>query len=84
LNVIATAQPRALEIGARVIRCGCSARQKRAIDWHGRGGVPCPRPRAIEDRGVIAAHYRNPLRMFAWRFSQWIRGRRPGVVRFTK
>lgn len=83
MNVIASSQPRALEIEARVTRCGCHPRQKLSPTWHGKRGEPCPCPRALEDLGRVAYWHRNPLRRLAWRLSQWVRGRRAGAVRFT-
>lgn len=34
----------------------------------------------VERLGVIAYHHRNPLRRWAWRIGQMLRGRRPGRV----
>lgn len=33
-----------------------------------------------ESLGVIAFWHRNPLRRWAWRMGQWLRGRRAGSV----
>jgi hypothetical protein len=65
VNVVAAKNVRALEISAKVVRCGCSDEQKQAPGWHGKRGEACPRPRAVEDRGVLVRWHRNPLRQ-AW------------------
>jgi len=77
----ASSQPRALELEGRVIRCGCNDGQKAATDWHALSGQVCPRPRAIEDVGLLAAWYRNPFKRLAYRMSQFVRGKRSGVIR---
>lgn len=53
---------KALTVTAVVTRCGCSDEQKASPQWHALEGEPCPRPRAVEDRGVIVRWNRNPLR----------------------
>lgn len=35
----------------------------------------------VEHLGVIAAGYHNPLRQWAWRIGQLLRGRRPGRIK---
>ena len=34
----------------------------------------------IEDLGVVAYWHRNPLRRWAWRLGQLLRGRKPGRI----
>ena len=35
---------------------------------------------SVEHLGVIAHWHRNPLRRWAWRIKQFLRGRRAGVI----
>ena len=77
---LAHARAKSSELHAKVIRCGCTEAQKTRVSWHGNTGEVCPTPRKTENLGRIAAWYRNPLRNLAWRLSQLMRGRRPGVV----
>lgn len=35
-----------------------------------------------KDYGVVSYYHRNPLRMFAWRLKQWLRGKRAGRFHF--
>ena len=64
-SVIAHESVRHVEIDAVVTRCGCSAAQKEAANWHAKRGQPCPNPRATEDLGTIVRWDRSPLRR-AW------------------
>lgn len=54
---------RSAEFHAVVIRCGCGNPSSHA-------GAVCPRPAKIEDRGKVAAYYRNPFRALAWKITQ--------------
>ena len=63
-----------------VVRCTCTDAQKRAPGWHGAENEPCPQGRAV-DLGVIAYWHKNPLRRWAWRINQLLRGRRAGTVK---
>lgn len=44
-----------IDFEATVIRCGCGDPQS-----HASLGQPCPRPRAVEDLGVIATNRPRP------------------------
>ena len=63
-----------------VIRCTCTAAQKLSPAWHGTQGLPCPQGQTV-DLGVIAYWHANPLRRWAWRLSQFLRGQRAGTVK---
>jgi hypothetical protein len=49
------------ELEGVVIRCGCTPAEKERVFWHGKHGIPCPKPRLHEHLGVIASYHRNPL-----------------------
>lgn len=70
-EVVVSAQPRALELEAKIIRCGCTPEQKTAPGWHALSGKVCPRPRAVEDLGVVSAWYRSPFKRLAWNLTQF-------------
>lgn len=56
-------------VEATVIRCGCTPEQKAAPDWHARHNKVCPRPRYVEDRGVVAYYHRNPFKRVWFRLT---------------
>lgn len=68
-----TAVPAQLTIAAVVTRCGCGD----PLRFHGRGPngelLPCPRPRAVEDRGVIYDSRWKGEGVFA-RLRRWWKG----------
>lgn len=47
-------------IAVTVIRCGCGD-----PDAHASQGLPCPSPRAVEERGVVS-EYRRPGPFRRW------------------
>lgn len=57
---------REMSIGAVVLRCGCGA-----PDSH--PGAPCPRPRAREDRGVVAYYHKHFWRRWLWQVGRFVR-----------
>jgi hypothetical protein len=67
--------PTMASVEAKIIRCGCTDARKRAPNWHGSLGQPCPNPRATEDQGVVSFWHRNPLyRLRYWflrNFRRW-------------
>lgn len=55
----------------KIIRCGCGD-----PDSHNGARGPatvCPKPRAVEDKGVISYWHRNPLKRWAWRLRLFVR-----------
>jgi hypothetical protein len=48
-------QPTSIVIEQVVLRCGCDN-----PSGHADLGLPCPTPRASEDKGVVAAWYATP------------------------
>lgn len=56
-------------IGATVIRCGCGD-----PDAHASQQLPCPSPRAVEERGIIS-EYRRPGPLSRW-LTQLLKGGR--------
>ena len=56
-------------IGATVIRCGCGDPLS-----HAEMQLPCPRPRAVEERGIIS-EYRRPGPFRRW-MTQLLKGGR--------
>lgn len=69
------------ELELTITRCGCSDEAKRDPLWHAAHGIECPRPLAIEPRGVVAAHYANPLVQRAWEHMRRALGFIPGTAR---
>ncbi len=57
-----------------VTRCGCSEHEKLADDWHGFAKRPCPKPRQVEDLGVLSYRSRNPFKTWAWKFKRYLTG----------
>lgn len=55
-------------IAITVIRCGCG----NPSEVH--PGEPCPRPRAVEDEGIVSYYHRNPLRRALWRLRRFMHG----------
>lgn len=68
-SVIAPLPIKELELKAVVTRCGCNDPMSHAVHQ-----LPCPTPRAVEDLGTIAFQSKNPVKQFAWRMRQWLRG----------
>jgi hypothetical protein len=60
----ATSNIRQSSLAAVVTRCGCGTPGQHA-------GTVCPRPRAVENKGVIAYWHKNPLRRLLWRLHIW-------------
>jgi plasmid stabilization system protein ParE len=56
-------------IEAVVTRCGCDPATFNELGQapHTLLNQPCPIPRAVEDRGVVAYYHRNPLKRLTWR-----------------
>ena len=58
-------------VSATVIRCGCGDPLSHALQQ-----LPCPTPKAVEDRGIISYYHKNPLRRAAWMVkSAWKHGK---------
>lgn len=77
---VAVASSQEIALEATVVRCGCSSAQRASPDWHAKRALPCPNPREIESRGIVAYWHRNPLRCFAWRMRRLFRG--GGAIKF--
>lgn len=42
------------ELSAVIIRCGCTDEEKQSPEFHALFNQPCPKPLAVEDKGIIA------------------------------
>jgi hypothetical protein len=76
----ATTTAKCITLEQAVIRCGCTDAEKLAPAWHAKRGDPCPKPRQVEQLGVVAYWHRNPLRLWAWRLNRWAHFKRAGRV----
>lgn len=57
------------KLKAVVTRCGCDDPMSHAKD-----NLPCPRPRQVENLGLVSYWHRNPLMMLGWKIKQSITG----------
>lgn len=67
----ATAKPESIEFRAVVSRCSCvndSMRETLHGFSHQGKLLPCPKPRLIEDKGVISSYYRSRFKRLMARF----------------
>ena len=66
-TITATQGKKMVQVSAVVVRCGCTDKQKASPKWHARHDKPCPNPRDLEDRGVVAYWHQNVLKRLAYR-----------------
>ena len=62
-TVITHADVKSSQISAVVIRCGCGNPGAHV-------GAVCPRPRRVENRGLVSFRHRNPV--LNWLGNSWI------------
>lgn len=72
-------KPKAVTFEAVVIRCGCPDEETRRLlhprDIYGALG-PCPQPKKVENHGIVAAYYRNPIKRLLWALAQLIKNKK--------
>lgn len=68
---IVASTPTALTISAKVIRCGCG----NPDSHNGKQGLatPCPKPKSVEDLGVISFYHTSWVKRWAWSIGSWLK-----------
>jgi hypothetical protein len=61
-GLLARPEVKRASVEAQVIRCGCGNPASHV-------GAHCPRPRKVENRGVVSYWHRNPLKRWWWSFT---------------
>lgn len=72
-NIITKTQIKSVTFEGVVVKCGCTDAEKVKRDWHGWYHQVCPKPKEINDLGIIAYRSNNPFKNIWWKLRQYFK-----------